>query len=50
VHEKTWAALERYRHLDAQVNWWPAFVRKVLGKESSVAAQDDLGPINIFSK
>jgi hypothetical protein len=50
VHEKTWAALERYRHLDAQVNWWPAFVRKVLGKESAVAAQDDLGPINIFSK
>jgi hypothetical protein len=50
VHEKTWAALDRYRHLDAQENWWPAFVRKVLGKESAVATQGDLGPINVFGE
>jgi hypothetical protein len=50
VHEKTWAALQRYKHLDAQDNWWPAFVRRVLGKESAVATQRDLGPINVFSE
>jgi hypothetical protein len=53
VHEKTWAALDRYRHLDKQENWWPAFVRKVLGKESAVASaawrksdSSDRGPAN----
>lgn len=50
VHEKTWAALERYRHLDTQENWWPRFVRNVLGRESAVASRDDLGPINVFSE
>lgn len=50
IHEKTWAALDRYRHLDAQENWWPAFVRKALGKDSAVAGQRDLGPLNIFSE
>lgn len=50
VHEKTWAALDRYREMDAQANWWPAFVRKVLGKESAVAGRNDLGEINIFSE
>jgi hypothetical protein len=50
VHEKTWAALDRYRQLGAQQNWWPAFVRKVLGKESAVAGERDLGPINVFSE
>jgi len=50
VHDKTWAALDRYRTLDAQENWWPAFVRKVLGKESAVAQKRDLGPINVFSE
>lgn len=49
VHETTWAALEQYRHLDAQENWWPRFVRDVLGRESAVA-QRDLGPINVFSE
>jgi hypothetical protein len=49
VHERTWAALEQYRVLDAQRNWWPEFVRAVLGKESAVgeAAADQ---INIFSE
>jgi len=50
IHEKTWTALDRYRDLDAQENWWPAFVRKVLGHESAVASRDDLGPINVFSE
>jgi hypothetical protein len=50
IHEKTWAALDQYRGRARQVNWWPAFVRKVLGKESAVAAREDLGPINIFSE
>ena len=50
VHDKTWAALDRYRTLDAQENWWPEFVRKVLGKASAVAEKRDLGPINIFSE
>ena len=49
VHEKTWAALERYRHLDAQEAWWPEFVRKVLGRASAVADKTDLGPIDVFN-
>ena len=35
IHEKTWAALEQYRSRAPQVNWWPAFVRRVLGREGS---------------
>jgi hypothetical protein len=35
IHEKTWAALQQYRALAPQVNWWPAFVRRVLGHEGS---------------
>jgi len=50
VHDKTWAALARYKHLDVQENWWPGFVRKVLGHDSAVAPHRDLGPINIFSE
>ena len=50
VHEKTWAALDQYRDREPQHNWWPAFVRRVLGKESAVAARADLGPINVFSE
>lgn len=49
VHDKTWAALDNYRHLDAQDNWWPAFVRNTLGRESA-AGQRDLGALNIFSE
>jgi len=47
IHEKTWAALAQYRHLDDQHDWWPAFVRRVLGKESAAATRPDL---NIFSE
>jgi hypothetical protein len=47
IHERTWAALEQYKHLDAQQDWWPAFVRRVLGKESAAAARPGL---NIFSE
>jgi hypothetical protein len=50
VHEKTWAALDRYRERDRQENWWPAFVRAALGRESAVADRAELGPINIFSE
>ena len=50
IHEKTWAALDRYRERQPQENWWPAFVRKVLGKPSAVADREDLGPINVFSE
>jgi hypothetical protein len=35
IHEKTWAALERYRALAPQENWWPEFVRRVLGRLGS---------------
>jgi hypothetical protein len=35
IHEKTWAALEQYRSLAPQVNWWPEFVRRALGREGS---------------
>ena len=47
IHEKTWAALEQYRHLDEQHDWWPAFVRRVLGRESAAATRPEL---NIFSE
>ncbi len=39
IHERTWAALEQYKSREPQTNWWPDFVRKVLGKES--AARED---------
>jgi hypothetical protein len=47
IHEKTWAALEQYRGRDEQHDWWPGFVRKVLGKESVAATRPEL---NIFSE
>ena len=47
IHEKTWAALEQYRHLDEQHDWWPAFVRRILGKESAATTRPEL---NIFSE
>jgi len=37
IHERTWAALAEYKSREPQVNWWPEFVRRVLGKESAVA-------------
>jgi hypothetical protein len=50
VHAKTWAALDLYRGREPQENWWPAFVRQALGKESAVADRAELGPINVFSE
>ena len=47
IHEKTWRALERYRDRDEQRDWWPDFVRKVLGRESTATARPGL---NIFSE
>jgi hypothetical protein len=35
IHEKTWAALDAYRSREPQRNWWPAFVRRVLGHDGS---------------
>lgn len=49
VHEKTWAALDQYRHLDEQKNWWPEFVERTLGHPSAVSDKD-LGEINVFSE
>jgi hypothetical protein len=37
VHERTWAALAQYAAREPQVDWWPAFVKRVLGRESAVA-------------
>lgn len=31
IHERTWAALEGYKHLDEQRDWWPSFVQRTLG-------------------
>ncbi|MGI8617935.1 MAG: hypothetical protein ACR2L6_02455 [Gemmatimonadaceae bacterium] len=36
IHEKTWAALDAYRERDPQAEWWPAFVRQALGRDSAV--------------
>ena len=49
IHEKTWAALARYRHLDPQDDWWPAFVQRVLGRPSA-AAEAERPELNIFSE
>ena len=48
IHEKTWAALARYAHLDEQIDWWPDFVRTVLGKES--ATLNERPPLKIFGE
>jgi hypothetical protein len=39
IHERTWAALDEYKSREPQVNWWPDFVKRVLGKESAVKDQ-----------
>jgi hypothetical protein len=49
VHEKTWAALAQYRDRDEQRDWWPAFVRKVLGHDSAVPAESRPA-LNVFSE
>jgi len=47
IHEKTWAALEEYRALDEQHDWWPDFVHRVLGRVSSAEGRPGL---NIFAE
>jgi hypothetical protein len=44
IHDATWAALDAYKHLDDQRDWWPAFVRRVLGKESAMKPGDRSEP------
>jgi hypothetical protein len=48
IHEKTWAALAQYAHLDEQRDWWPEFVRNVLGRESE--ATSSRPALNVFSE
>jgi hypothetical protein len=48
IHERTWAALEQYKSREPQTNWWPDFVRRVLGKESAVR-EDQLADPRIVS-
>ena len=43
IHERTWAALDRYRDRDRQVDWWDDFVRRVLGKPSAVPPEKRAG-------
>jgi hypothetical protein len=49
IHETTWRALEDYKHLDEQHDWWAAFVRRVLGKESAVK-REELGELRILAE
>jgi hypothetical protein len=53
THDKTWAALDQYRHRERQSGaWWAALVQRVLGRPS--AAPDIVtappGAINVFSE
>jgi hypothetical protein len=49
IHEATWRALDAYKHLDDQHDWWPDFVRLVLGKESAVR-KAELGALRILAE
>ena len=49
IHEKTWAALAQYRDRDEQRDWWPTFVRTVLGHDSAVPAESRPA-LNVFSE
>jgi hypothetical protein len=42
IHERTWAALDAYRGLEPQEEWWGEFVRAALGRDSA-ARLEDLG-------
>ena len=50
VHERTWAALEQYKSLGDQRNWWPQFVRRVLGHESAMPEHPSAGPPRILAE
>ena len=49
IHDKTWAALDAYRDRDPQADWWPAFVRQVLGRDSAVRGMN-LGDPKVLSE
>ncbi len=49
IHERTWAALDRYRDRDSQGDWWSAFVRRVLGHESA-ARDTELGEPKVLTE
>ena len=49
IHDRTWKALDAYKHLDEQRDWWPDFVRRVLGKESALRSQS-LGELKILAE
>ena len=49
IHERTWAALDTYKHLDEQRDWWPGFVRRALGKETAVK-REHLGEPRILAE
>jgi hypothetical protein len=49
IHERTWAALDGYKHLDEQRDWWPEFVRRVLRKESAVK-EGERGELRILAE
>ncbi|MGI8497676.1 MAG: hypothetical protein ACR2OG_08870 [Gemmatimonadaceae bacterium] len=49
IHERTWAALDQYRHLDDRGEWWGEFVREVLGRESAAPA-GSLGELRIITE
>jgi hypothetical protein len=49
IHERTWSALEQYKSHEPQTNWWPDFVRQVLGKESAVG-EDQLAEPKIVGE
>jgi len=40
IHEKTWAALDRYRAGGIPEDWWDGFVRRVLGKPSALRPEE----------
>jgi hypothetical protein len=44
IHERTWSALDQYKNREPQINWWPEFVRKVLGKDSAVKDRELAAP------
>lgn len=49
IHDRTWVALDEYKDREPQTDWWPDFVRNVLGKET---AADDatLGELKILAE
>jgi hypothetical protein len=49
IHERTWQALDLYKHLGEQREWWPAFVRRILGHDSAVKSTP-LGEARILAE